>query len=90
MPDASYEELSFRLRAGDMLALYSDGVTETYDEQEQEWGEGALQDCLCSETGESAEKIVRKVFDEIDSFAGAAPQHDDITLLVFKKSERGK
>lgn len=88
MPGARYEELSFRLQAGDILTLYSDGVSEAYDEQEQEWGETKLQDCLRDGMSESAENIVRKVFEEIDSFAGTAPQHDDITLLVFKKSER--
>ncbi len=44
--DKPYEERPFQLRADDLLALYSDGVPEAYNEQEQEWGEAKLQTCL--------------------------------------------
>jgi sigma-B regulation protein RsbU (phosphoserine phosphatase) len=85
LPGMSYEEGSFQLGAGDLLALYSDGVTEAYDEAENEWGEERLLDALKSSLDESATNIVTRIFEEIDSFAGAAPQHDDITLLIVKR-----
>jgi serine phosphatase RsbU (regulator of sigma subunit) len=84
LPGMSYEEKEFQLQPGDLLALYSDGVPEAYDENEQEWGEERLCDLLRKVNGEPAESIVNKIFEEIDRFAGAAPQHDDITLFIFK------
>jgi serine phosphatase RsbU (regulator of sigma subunit) len=82
----NYEAKSFRLNSGDLLALYSDGVPEAYDEQEQEWSEARLQECLRVMINEPAQAVVDRVFKELDGFAGTAPQHDDITLLVFKRA----
>lgn len=87
LPGMSYEEKNFQLKPGDVLALYSDGVTEAYDENEQEWGDERLCDLLRAVNSEPAQAIVGKVFEEIDRFAGTAPQHDDITLLIFKPTD---
>ncbi len=80
-----YEEKSFQLNAGDLLALYSDGVTEAYDEAENEFGDERLLECLRPIAETDSENIVSKVFTAIDAFAGIAPQHDDITLMVVKR-----
>jgi phosphoserine phosphatase RsbU/P len=80
-----YEEKYLELYHGDLLALYSDGVTEAYDEDENEWGDERLLACLCPSANESSQMIVTQIFEQIDRFAGAAPQHDDITLLIFKR-----
>lgn len=85
IPGMPYGECSLELRAGDLIALYSDGVTEAQDEDENEFGEQRLAEFLRPIAGEPAESIVNKVFAEIDRFAGAAPQYDDITLLVLKR-----
>ncbi len=80
----SYEEKTLVIEAGDILALYSDGVSEAQDKGEQEWGEERLNECLESAKDEPAQMIVSRIIGEIDRFAGDAPQHDDITLLVLK------
>jgi len=82
---APYSERSFELHPGDLLALFSDGVTEAHDEGENEFGEERLAEFLRPIRHEPAETIVEKVFGEIDRFAGAAPQYDDITLFIIKK-----
>lgn len=81
-----YEERSLQLHPKDLLALYSDGVTEAYDEAENEFGDERLLNCLRPITDEPIETIVAQVFEEIDRFAGNAPQHDDITLLLLKRN----
>ncbi len=81
----NYEEKHLELNAGDLLALYSDGVTEAYDIDENEWGDERLLNCLRPILEESSEKIVGKVFEAIDDFAQTAPQHDDITLMIVKR-----
>jgi hypothetical protein len=73
------------LFAGDLLALYSDGVTEAYDEQENEWGDENLLMCLKTDFHLSAENLTAKVVDKIDEFAQTAPQHDDITIFILKR-----
>jgi len=82
-----YEEIQLQINAGDLLALYSDGVTEAYDEEENEWGDERLLGCLRPIVSDPVENIVTRVFEEIDLFAGIAPQHDDITLLLLKCEE---
>jgi sigma-B regulation protein RsbU (phosphoserine phosphatase) len=69
-----------------LFALYSDGVTEAYDEAENEWGDARLLECLNSVRYAPLPDLVAEIFKQIDDFAGAAPQHDDITLLLFSRN----
>jgi sigma-B regulation protein RsbU (phosphoserine phosphatase) len=80
-----YEEKHLEFNAGDLLALYSDGVTEAYDIHENEWGDERLLECLRPILDGSSESIVGEVFAAIDDFAQTAPQHDDITLMIIKR-----
>jgi phosphoserine phosphatase RsbU/P len=80
-----YEERYFEMQPGDLLALFSDGVTEAQDEHENEFGEERTANFIRPIALETAELVVEKVFEEIDRFAGAAPQYDDITLMVIKR-----
>jgi sigma-B regulation protein RsbU (phosphoserine phosphatase) len=82
---APYSEKSFELYPGDLLALFSDGVTEAQDKDENEFGESRLAEFLRPIRHEPAETLVDKVFCEIDRFAGSAPQYDDITLFIIKR-----
>lgn len=83
-PAAGYEEGECELRAGDLLAIYTDGVTEAWDEQENEFDIPRLVECLKTHQQASASEIVDRVFTAIDEFVGTAPQHDDITLMLLK------
>ncbi|CAN5595828.1 PP2C family protein-serine/threonine phosphatase [soil metagenome] len=81
-----YEEKYLQLNSGDLLALYSDGVTEAYDIDENEWGDARLLNCLHPILNSPSQTIVGKVFEAIDDFAQNAPQHDDITLMIIKRN----
>ncbi len=81
-----YSEQSFELQPGDVMALFSDGVTEAQDEDENEFGEERLANFMRPILHESAETLVDRVFHEIDRFAGSAPQYDDITLFIIKRN----
>lgn len=76
---------SIELFPGDVLNLYSDGVPEAFNLQDEEWGNERLMNCLSQCRHMSPENMIAKVFEEIDSFAGDAPQNDDITMLVLKR-----
>jgi serine phosphatase RsbU (regulator of sigma subunit) len=70
---------------GDCLALFSDGVTEAQNANGDEFGEERLLGLVRSGAADPARAIVSRVFDEIDRFAGDAPQFDDITLMILKR-----
>lgn len=85
-PRQTYEEQRFELHDGDLLAIYSDGVPDAQNEAEDEFGTDRLIDALRAEREAPAAEIVDRVFSAIDAFTGNAPQFDDITLLVLKRT----
>lgn len=84
-PRISYAEQHVELQQGDLLAIYTDGVTEANDMAEQEFSLERLIEVLKANRDRPAYEIVDAVFEAIDSFVGAAPQFDDITLMVMKR-----
>jgi serine phosphatase RsbU (regulator of sigma subunit)/predicted enzyme related to lactoylglutathione lyase len=71
------------LQAGDILVLYTDGITEAFNSQEEEFGEPRLIDLLRRNRHESAQAMLRAILDEVEKFS-AHKQSDDITLIVAK------
>jgi sigma-B regulation protein RsbU (phosphoserine phosphatase) len=84
-PGMTYEEQSFQLEPGDLLAIYSDGVTEANNTAEQEFSTERFLEVLKAQRESPASEIVEAVVREIDLFVGEAPQFDDITLMVMKR-----
>jgi serine phosphatase RsbU (regulator of sigma subunit) len=71
------------MHPGDVLALYTDGVTEAFNSDEEDFGEARLVDALRRHREEPAQSIVTSIVDEVRRFS-APEQHDDITLIVAK------
>jgi sigma-B regulation protein RsbU (phosphoserine phosphatase) len=88
-PRQTYEEQTCRLASGDIFAIYSDGVTEAQDLSENEFGIERLIDCIRRNASDSPSGIVDAVIRELDDFAGEAPQFDDITMMVIKRTAPG-
>jgi sigma-B regulation protein RsbU (phosphoserine phosphatase) len=84
-PRIAYETQAFELQSGDLLAIYSDGVTEANDAAEQEFSLERFVTVLKANKDRPAGEIVNAVIQEIDFFVGDAPQFDDITLMVMKR-----
>jgi phosphoserine phosphatase RsbU/P len=82
---ASYTEARVHLEKGDMIVLYSDGVTEAANTNFDEYGEERLMEVLCRHRNEPASRIVDAVTKSLAEFTAGAPQADDITLLVAKR-----
>jgi serine phosphatase RsbU (regulator of sigma subunit) len=83
---APYSELHAQLERGDMLVMYSDGVTEAANVDYEQFEEERLIDVLKRRRTESAADIVQAVVQSLADFAAGAPQADDITLLVAKRT----
>jgi sigma-B regulation protein RsbU (phosphoserine phosphatase) len=86
LPVAKYAEQNARLGKGDLLVIYSDGITEATDLAEDEYGEERLTEVVRQRRAENAEAIVNAVTESVNRFAGGAPQADDITLIVAKRT----
>lgn len=72
-----------RLEPGDMLFLFSDGITEAFDRAGREFGEARLEAALAGGGGRGAAGIVECVLAETRAFAAGAEQSDDITCLAL-------
>jgi len=82
--DEKYDEHCFQLQPGDLIVLYTDGVSESLNPQEQEWGEDNLRDCAKTCVGLTACETLDRLILQSKAFAANAPQHDDMTLVVLR------
>jgi len=78
----AFQELQVRLEPGDALALYTDGVTESFDPEEREFGEEGLQAALRSATAGDANGLMDAIGRAVRRFVRGAPQADDLTMVV--------
>lgn len=80
-----YEERSAHLNANDFLVLYTDGVTDATNAQEEEFGEDSLRRILYENRDGSAKDIIRAIEQALRAFVETAPQFDDMTIVVAKR-----
>lgn len=80
----SYQQNETQLSRGDMLYLYTDGVTEATDLSDQMYGEERLQTTLNTHADQPPEQLVSVVQQDISDFVGDAEQSDDITMLCLR------
>jgi sigma-B regulation protein RsbU (phosphoserine phosphatase) len=84
LEDTSYEEHVVELEAGDVLVLYTDGVTEAVNNRDEQFGVDRLKDTIKSSGDSDARSTLERIVREVTTFAGDTPQHDDITLMVLR------
>ena len=85
MPFAEYDVGSARLSPGDVLVIYSDGVSEANNLAEDEFGMDRLTAVISANVSRSASGIRDKVESALSAFTGTAAPNDDITLVIVKK-----
>jgi serine phosphatase RsbU (regulator of sigma subunit) len=73
-----------QLQPGDILALYTDGVTESCNDTQEEFGEQRLTKSLRRHREQAAQSIVASIVADVQQFSSSEEQHDDITLIVAK------
>jgi len=72
-----------QLRLGDTLALYTDGITESYNSADEQFGEQRLIEALLRHREASSQAALASIVDEVQRF-NPHEQHDDITLIIAK------
>jgi serine phosphatase RsbU (regulator of sigma subunit) len=84
MEEINYRKNEMQLKSGDIIYLYTDGVTEATDLNKKFYGEEKLKNLLNSLPHSDTEAICKAVKNDVDVFVGEAPQFDDITMLCLK------
>jgi len=79
-----YEQTTITLEKDDILALYTDGITEARNSLSKEYSQFSLQRILKSESRQNPVKIISSLRSDLKAFVGDSRQHDDQTLLILK------
>jgi serine phosphatase RsbU (regulator of sigma subunit) len=85
--DASYESSVFRLDKGDILVVYSDGLTDAENPQGEMFGEERLLRLIRQEAPSGSQAIEQRLLKAIEAFTQGLPQTDDITFVVVEKCQ---
>jgi len=85
LDDPDYVQEEVTLSSGDLLVIYSDGVTEAMDPDGKLFTEERLYEVIQQHHLSSAEGLVQAIVEAVRTFAGTAPQSDDLTLIVVKR-----
>jgi sigma-B regulation protein RsbU (phosphoserine phosphatase) len=83
-PFSQYEEGTVQLESGDVLMLFTDGVSEAHNPQEEEFGEERIKDVLRAYSHLAAEEMSAAILGELRRWMADAPQHDDLTFVLMK------
>ena len=84
MPGTKVPCEALEFRPGDALVFYTDGVTEAFNTEGEQFGERRLLEHLAKVTGQPADQTVGGTFAAVRAFAGNRSQSDDITILAVR------
>ena len=87
-PDASYEQETVALDPGDLVVVFSDGVTDAFNANWEEFGDDRLIECVRANAALPPTDLLDRVMASVKAFAGTAVQSDDMTVLVLRYAGR--
>ena len=79
-----YQQDSVSLEAGDLVVLFTDGVSEAMNARNEEWGEDRLIEVAKTWHRLPALEVMTRILSAVEAFAAGAPQYDDMTLVVLR------
>ena len=85
MEDSEYEEETIPMNTGDFFVLYSDGITESMNPLQEQFGEDRLSSVLRENRSKSAQELLAAIIKGAKDHAGKEPQADDMTVVVVKR-----
>jgi len=84
-PFGDYREGWVEIEPGDVMVVYSDGVTESLDEEGEEFGEARLIEIVQKNRGRSAPGLRDRIDEALTKFVGRASAVDDLTIVILKR-----
>jgi serine phosphatase RsbU (regulator of sigma subunit)/pSer/pThr/pTyr-binding forkhead associated (FHA) protein len=85
MPTAEYTGGEAVLDVGDTLVLYTDGITEAANPEEEEYGRDRLAEICCGQRELSVDRLAEAIHHNVDEFVRGTPYHDDRTLVIMRR-----
>jgi serine phosphatase RsbU (regulator of sigma subunit) len=85
-PAAKYRDQQVRLLRGDSLVLFTDGVTEAENAEEEQLGLAAVTRLLDEAQGASAPELMERIETHVQTWSGGAPAGDDVTMLALTRT----
>lgn len=76
-----------RLAPSEFIFLYTDGLSEAFNELDEEYGMKKIEDILIQHTESSPKELLSVFIHNLQDFRGSAPKNDDLTLMVIRRSE---
>ena len=83
-----FAEGTMNLQEDDYVVLFSDGVSEAMNADDEEFGDDRLIECLAGMTESACEPRLQQIFAGVERFTAGAPQHDDVTAMVVSYRPR--
>jgi sigma-B regulation protein RsbU (phosphoserine phosphatase) len=84
MKDVPYESNVIMLKPGESIVFYTDGVTEAFNKEEEEFQESRLAQIIDKKSSLNVNEMVEHIFANVQSFTDGVEQSDDITCLALK------
>ncbi|MCK4428089.1 MAG: SpoIIE family protein phosphatase [candidate division Zixibacteria bacterium] len=84
LEDYSYQEEKIVLQPGELLLLYTDGITEAFNQRDEQFEEERLIKVVQENLSRDAKEISKQIVDDVIAFQEDVPQSDDLTLVVMK------
>jgi sigma-B regulation protein RsbU (phosphoserine phosphatase) len=88
MPECSYVQQRVALEEGDVLVLFTDGISEAMNAAGDEWGEERLTQVIGANRALPARELIEHIMRTSDEFVAGAAQYDDMTLITARVIER--
>ena len=84
LPAIQYEERTFDLLTGDLYVFCTDGISETVDVNDEQFGNDRIIEMIDRLHAEPTQRIVDGIFEAVVAFRGEGPQADDMTVVALK------
>lgn len=86
LPNFVYQTHTLVLERGDLVVLYTDGVTEASDARDDLFGMERLAEAIQTAARGTAQQVIRQIDTRVRAFTGAYPQSDDITVVALRRT----
>lgn len=83
--DSEYKQQVIHMELGDIVCVFTDGVTEARNIYQHDYGEERLKKLLIKNKHLSAADLVQKIYDDVFVFSEGVPAHDDFTVMIIKR-----
>jgi sigma-B regulation protein RsbU (phosphoserine phosphatase) len=83
-PDAVYEEETVKLEPGDVIAVFSDGVSESVNKADEQYEEHRIAECVRRNADAEPAVILERLLADVRAFCAGAAQPDDLTAMILK------